>query len=348
MTKQRTAVDLFCGAGGLTQGLKQAGFRVVGAIEFHPTYADTYAMNHKKTRLITADITTVDPIQFMRDLGLEPGELDLLAGCPPCQGFSTIGTRNRGMLDDPRNELVFEIYRFAKEMLPKTIMMENVPALANDKRLSDLINSLIDLGYNIDVKTLDMSSYNVPQFRRRMILIASRIGKVEIHTQIKESANTVTVRQTISSLPTVGTSGDALHDYKVRMSQVVAQRIAAIPLDGGSRSALDESLVLKCHKQTTGFKDVYGRMAWDKPAPTITCGCVNPSKGRFLHPEENRAITLREAALLQTFPIDYQFSLDSGRQGVATMIGNALPPKFIEYHAETIKTHIREAELRSV
>ena len=104
--------------------------------------------------------------------------------------------------------------------------------------------------------------------------------------------------------------------------------------------------MLECHRKTGGFKDVYGRMAWDKPAPTITGGCTNPSKGRFLHPEENRAITLREAALLQTFPPNYKFSLGSGREGVATMIGNALPPRFIEFHAKTIKTHIKEAEKR--
>jgi DNA (cytosine-5)-methyltransferase 1 len=344
MTKHRKAIDLFCGAGGLTQGLKQAGFRVVGAIESHPTCAATYALNHSKTKLKEADITSVDPAAFMHELKLERGELDLLAGCPPCQGYSTIGTRNRGVKDDPRNELVFEIVRFAKVFLPKTIMMENVPALTSDKKMMDIMGELKSMGYSTDIKVLDLSEFRVPQIRKRMILVASRVGIIQIKRRKWGSKRKSTVRETISALPPVGTSGDKLHDIVENRSNLVVRRIAAIPKDGGSRDSLSGSLRLACHNKTSGFRDVYGRMSWDKPAPTITGGCNNPSKGRFIHPDENRAITLREAALLQTFPIDYQFSFASGREGVARMIGNALPPQFIEFHARAIKTHIKAVE----
>jgi len=336
----RLAIDLFSGAGGLTQGLKQAGFRVVGAVEFHPTYAESYLMNHPEVDLKVGDITTVEPSAFMRKLKLKTGELDLLAGCPPCQGYSTIGTRNRGKKDDPRNELVYQVLRFALVFRPKTIMMENVPALAKDARLVKLKAGLEACGYKIDVKILNMSHYGVPQARRRMILLASRLGKIEVIAQELDSKHMATVRDAIAFLPPVGGSGDSLHDIVEQRKPKTQKMVALIPKDGGSRTDLPSKYQLECHKKTTGFKDVYGRMAWDKPAPTITGGCSQPSKGRFLHPAENRTITLREAALLQTFPRDYKFSFKSGKQGVATMIGNALPPTFIQFHANSLLQHL--------
>jgi DNA (cytosine-5)-methyltransferase 1 len=339
--KNRTAIDLFSGAGGLTQGLKQAGFTVVGAVENHPTYAESYGLNHPKTNLKLDDITKINPIEYAKELGLKVGELDLLAGCPPCQGYSTIGTRNRGKKDDPRNELVYEVLRFAIAFQPKTIMMENVPALNNDDRLKRLVDELKKLGYEVDHKVLKMSHYNVPQARRRMIMLASRFDDIEVVKQELDEDKMKTVREAISFLPPKGDSKDPLHDTTDNRSEKVKKRIAMIPKDGGSRSDLGEEHQLECHKRTTGFRDVYGRMAWDKPSPTITGGCNNPSKGRFIHPEENRVITLREAALLQTFPADYKFSFKSGKTGVAMMIGNALPPTFIEFHARKLIKHLQ-------
>ncbi|MDR3298270.1 MAG: DNA cytosine methyltransferase [Candidatus Nomurabacteria bacterium] len=338
-----TAIDLFSGAGGLTQGLKQAGFNVVGAIESQPTYAESYFMNHPEVDLRNKDITTIDPKEYMNDLKLKKGQLDLLAGCPPCQGYSTIGTRNRGKRDDPRNELVYEVLRFAVAFRPKTIMMENVPALATDERLRKLRAELEKIGYKIDVKVLNMSKYDVPQARRRMIMLASRIGKLDVISQELDSDKMKTVRDAISFLPPVGCSHDPLHDIVEYRSNKVQKLISLVPKDGGSRTDLPEEYQLECHKKTSGFKDVYGRMSWDKPSPTITGGCSQPSKGRFLHPEENRTITLREAALLQTFPKNYKFSFKSGKQGVATMIGNALPPTFIQFHALNVVTHLNNS-----
>jgi DNA (cytosine-5)-methyltransferase 1 len=335
------AIDLFCGAGGLTQGLKQAGFNVVGAVEFHPTYAESFKLNHPKTNLKVDDITKVDPLEWAKEIGMKPGELDLLAGCPPCQGYSTIGTRNRGKKNDPRNELVYEVLRFAIALKPKTIMMENVPALAGDDRLKSLRAQLELLGYKIDVKVLKMTHYGVPQNRRRMIMLGSRYDNIEVVKQELDTDKMVTVRDAISVLSPAGLADDPLHvaDEKKR-SDKVKKLISLIPKNGGSRTDLPEEYQLECHKRTTGFRDVYGRMAWDQPSPTITGGCNNPSKGRFLHPEEDRVITLREAALLQTFPKDYRFSFKSGKGGVAVMIGNALPPVFIEFHAKNILRHL--------
>ncbi len=338
--KKRTAIDLFSGAGGLTQGLKQAGFNVIGAIESVPTYAESYQMNHPRVNLKVSDITKVDPIKYMEELGLTSGELDLLAGCPPCQGYSTIGTRNRGQRNDPRNELIYEVFRFAAALQPKTIMMENVPALNKDVRLKRLIEELENIGYHVDHKVLKMSNYGVPQGRRRMIMLASRLDNIEVVKQEIDEDKVVTVRDAISLLPIAGLSNDPLHDALSNPTEKVKRLITMIPKDGGSRTDLSEEYQLECHKRTNGFKDVYGRMAWDKPAPTITGGCNNPSKGRFLHPEEDRVITLREAALLQTFPVNYKFSFRSGKAGVATMIGNALPPAFIEFHARNIIEHL--------
>ena len=318
---------------------------MIGAVESVSTYAESYRMNHPKTNLIESDITKINPTDYMKELGLKVGELDLLAGCPPCQGYSTIGTRNRGKKDDPRNELVYEVLRFAIAFQPKTIMMENVPALNNDDRLKRLVDELKKLGYAVDHKVLKMSHYNVPQARRRMIMLASRFDGIEVVKQELDEDKMKTVREAISFLPPKGDINDPLHDTTDNRSDKVKNRIAMIPKDGGSRSDLGEEHQLECHKRTSGFRDVYGRMSWDKPSPTITGGCNNPSKGRFIHPEENRVITLREAALLQTFPAEYRFSFKSGKTGVAMMIGNALPPTFIEFHAKKIIKHLDMASV---
>lgn len=342
--KKRVAVDLFAGAGGLSQGLKDASFRVIGAIENDGECAATYRLNHPDTLLLEKDIQSVNAISFMQRLGLRSGELDLLAGCPPCQGYSTIGTRNKPVDNDQRNELVYEILRFTLALRPKTVMMENVPALAKNARLERICQGLSNAGYALDVKILDMVHFGVPQKRRRMILLASRLGRIEVLSKKNDKLGMVTVRNTIGNLPAVGRSGDPLHDSKATHGSRVSQFISMVPKDGGSRKDVDEVYQLECHKRTTGFRDVYGRMAWDKPSPTITGGCGNPSKGRFIHPLENRAITLREAALLQTFPPQYNFSLSSGRSRIATMIGNALPPRFINFHAGYLLNHLKLQE----
>ncbi|HJP93608.1 MAG TPA: DNA cytosine methyltransferase [Pyrinomonadaceae bacterium] len=338
--KKPRAIDLFSGCGGLTLGLKQAGFRVIGAVECDTLAATTYKANHPSVRVWTKDIRTVSVAEIKRKLRLKRGQLDLLAGCPPCQGFSTITTRNgnKKRSTDPRNDLVFEFMRFVRGLRPKAIMLENVPGLAKNWRLRKILAELRRQGYECTTGVLNAADYGVPQRRRRFILMAGHRMKIEF---AREARSRQLVRDAIKHL-SKRTRTHALHNYKERRSQKVIKRIKQIPPNGGSRSALDKKAQLKCHKKSDGFRDVYGRMAWDDVAPTITTGCFNPSKGRFLHPTRHRAITLREAALLQSFPKTYFFSLERGRIAVAEMIGNALPPEFIRRHAKNVARTLYE------
>ena len=342
--KKYTAIDLFCGAGGLTVGLKKAGFDVLAGVEFNQIAAETYKLNNRKAKIYLRDICSLSPNEVMRDLKLQRGELDLLAGCPPCQGFSSHRTRNKPIsLTDKRNDLVFEFIRYVEAFLPKTVMLENVPALAKDWRINEIEAKLKSLGYYIDAsfaQVKDAANFGVPQRRKRLLVKASRFGNI---AEAKPSKRRCTVWDAISHLPTPGSNGDPLHDLPAQRSEKVQKLISLVPKNGGSRTALPEIYWLDCHRKRPGsYRDVYGRMAWKDVAPTITSGCTNPSKGRFLHPQEDRPITLREAAILQTFPARYKFSMSRGKEAVALMIGNALPPKFIWKQAVQYVAHLKE------
>lgn len=333
-----SAIDLFCGCGGLTLGLRRAGFKVVAAIDNDPLSTATYEENHRRTNLVRGDIRSIDPVNLMGELGLASGDLDLIAGCPPCQGFSTLRTLNGGRdVDEPMNDLVHEFVRFVQVFLPKTLMMENVPALLGDHRFARIEQKLGILGYSCAADLFDAQSYGVPQRRLRMILVGARDGCPRVARPAKRRR---TVAGTIRKLERPAASEDALHNYRVRRTERVMSLIRQLPKSGGSRTDLSEEHQLECHRRLDGFKDVYGRMAWGKPAPTITGGCINPSKGRFIHPEEDRAITLREAALLQGFPSSYRFDVSKGRYPLARIIGNAFPPKFAEHHARALYRHL--------
>ncbi len=335
------AVDLFSGCGGLTQGLKNAGFKVVGAVEIDSRAVATYAANHPEVAVKQADIGTVDPATFMGELGLAAGDLDLLCGCPPCQGFSKIRTKNGSKRNrDKRNGLSSEMLRFAKILRPKAVMMENVPGLIKHKSFKDLCSGLKRLGYRVHAEIADVQHFAVPQRRRRLILLAG----FGFHINLAPLARSYrTVRDAIGKLPPPGGTGDAVHDCPERRSEHVMRIIRDIPKNGGSRTDLPEDRQLACHKNCDGFHDIYGRMSWDEVAPTITGGCFNPSKGRFLHPDQDRAITLREAALLQTFPRKYHFDLTAGKEAAALMIGNALPPELIRRQALQVRKAIAAA-----
>jgi DNA (cytosine-5)-methyltransferase 1 len=312
------AIDLFSGCGGLTLGLKQAGFRVLAAVELDPLAVETYVVNHKRVRLWQRDIRRVSVAETMRALNLARGELDLLAGCPPCQGFSSMTTLNgKRQMRHPQNDLVFDFLRFVRRLLPKAVMLENVPGLARSGQFRKLRAALGRLGYACEYTVLDAAKYGVPQRRRRFVLVGSRISTVRF---AREARVRRTVRHALTKLGKRARE-DALHTLGEKRSRRIAALIRRIPKNGGSRLDLGSARQLQCHRACDGFKDVYGRMAWNDSAPTITGGCVNPSKGRFLHPTKNRTITLREAALLQTFPPAYFFSLRRGKFAVAQMIG---------------------------
>lgn len=328
--KRLTAIDLFAGAGGLSEGLRQAGFAVAGAIELDALAARTYALNHR-LQPVQDDIRRVDATAFARRIGIPIGRLDVLAACPPCQGYSTLRTHNRThAVSDARNDLVTECLRFVEALCPRVVLIENVPGLLKDARLSLVRSRLADFGYTTDARVVDAADFGVPQRRKRMVLVGVREGVPAFPLLCPERR---TVRDAIGSLPPPGRTGDRLHDWPESRSERVAKRIRSIPRNGGSRADLPLDLQLPCHRDSDGFKDVYGRMFWDRVAPTITSGCYNPSKGRFLHPDQDRCITLREAALLQAFPHDYQFCLSRGKAAAAAMIGNALPPELARRHA---------------
>ncbi len=331
------AVDLFAGCGGMSEGLRQAGFDVIAAVEIDKYAAKTYRMNHPDTVLFEEDIRSLHADGIKELLNGEP--LHLLAGCPPCQGFSSIRRLNRKQaVEDERNDLLLEFLRFVEELEPLTIMLENVPGIANYAIFQFVVERLQELGYNPKYDILKVADYGVPQRRKRLVLVGSLLGELEVQ---RCSIRPVTVQETIGKLEHVDETEDPVHMIYPRHTPPIQERISLIPKNGGSRSDLPKKHRLKCHeKENVGFNDVYGRLRWEDVSSTITGGCLNPSKGRFLHPEEDRCITAREAALLQTFPPQYKFAVDIPRSALALQIGNALPPKFCRIQARNIRVHL--------
>lgn len=334
------SIDLFSGVGGLTQGLRKAGFQTKMAFEIDELASFVYRLNHKTTKVITKDIREVNIEDVKKKLKGNP--IHLLAGCPPCQGFSSIRRLNKpAPVEDQRNTLINEFVRFVVELKPYTFMMENVPGLALHESFEKALKKLEDAGYfKPDWKIVNVRDYGVPQNRKRLVLVGSRLAPIQVAPPVKKRT---TVRQAIGSLPLPEESDDLLHKVFPTHTEEIMQFIEAIPHDGGSRKDLGASRQLKCHqKENVGFNDVYGRLRWDDYSTTITGGCLNPSKGRFLHPEQNRCISAREASMIQSFPSTYIFPADAPRTKIALMIGNALPPEFCKIQAKNIKNHILE------
>jgi DNA (cytosine-5)-methyltransferase 1 len=338
---QFSAIDLFAGGGGGSEGLKQAGFNIIAAVENDLKVIDTYKANHPETKLFTCDIRFLSA-QSIKKLLPKEKSLDLLVGCPPCQGFSSLTYKYKR--EDERNSLILEMGRLVKQLRPKMVMMENVPGIATkgDHYLEEFRSTLKKLGYKFSSSILQVADYGVPQQRRRFVLLASLSGEVSLPAKTHSSRKT-------DGLPLWKSVSEALRGIKppVTMSQCVnnggpksynwhvirdltpinIERIKHIR-PGGSRYDIPDKLRPNCHKGLNeGFANVYGRMSWESPSPTITGGCTTLSKGRFGHPEENRTISVREAARLQTFHDDYIFETDH-MDIVCKIIGNALPVKF--------------------
>lgn len=332
------SIDLFSGIGGLSLGLKEAGFDVIASIEIDEYAVKGYKLNHPDTIVFQEDIRNLDTSNIKKLLNGEP--LHLLAGCPPCQGFSSVRRLNKKQsVRDDRNQLVLEFLRFVKELKPLTVMMENVPGLKDYYLFKLLYKELKKLGYNPKYNIINVREYGIPQNRKRLILVGSVLGDLNI----AEGQNIkTTVREIIGKLPKPEESNDAVHKIIPTHTPKIMEMIKKIPKNGGGRKDVPE-YTLNCHKKPNiGFNDVYGRLRWDDYSTTITGGCLNPSKGRFLHPEQNRCISAREAALLQSFPIDYKLPVDIPKTKLALLIGNALPPKFSLVQAKNIKQHIIE------
>ena len=324
------AVDLFCGAGGLTAGLLQAGIQVKAGYDIEAACAYAYEYNNQGAKFILQDVQTVTATQIQAHYST--GAIRLLAGCAPCQPFSTYN-QGRNTRSDKKWPLLYSFARLIQEVQPELVTMENVPDVIKHEVYHDFICELRKQGYQVWAEKVNCANYGIPQIRRRHVLLASRIGRVALLSPTHIDTP-VTVRDTIAQLPQLKSGEqdkqDKLH-HCTKLSSLNLKRIQASK-PGGSWHDWPENLRAACHRKASGqtYRNVYGRMEWDKPAPTMTTLCVGFGNGRFGHPEQDRGISLREAALFQSFPINYQFSPPEQTHSisaVARMIGNAVPVK---------------------
>ncbi|MDX9755973.1 DNA cytosine methyltransferase [Sulfurimonas sp. RIFOXYB12_FULL_35_9] len=339
------AIDLFCGAGGVTRGLLDAGIDVIAGFDIDISLKKVYEENNirknglkvqyfdKKVESITKkDIYNLVGSKTARKTNKEKF---LLAGCAPCQPFS-LKNKNRNDKTDHRRTLITYFADLVKETKPDFVFMENVAGLANlePDNLKYFLKTLKDEEFSVATGIVNAKNYGVPQNRKRFVVLASKESKVQIpegeYDGVTKSYKTVgDVIKNILPIK-AGESHPSIHNHtSSNLKDINMQRIRSTSKNGGSRTEWDDSLILECHKNFEGHKDVYGRMCWEKPAPTLTTKFFSYSTGRYGHPEQDRAISLREGALLQSFPENYIF-FDASIQRVAKQIGNAVPPKMAE------------------
>lgn len=351
--KKIIAVDLFCGAGGLTTGLKAAGIDVVGGVEFDSDAANTYRANHPHTHLFQQDIKSLSGNDILKTLGV--AKIDLLAGCPPCQGFSSLTFKNKK--EDPRNFLILEFLRLVRELNPQVIMLENVPGLA--KRGLHLFQQFLDgiraEGYIPDFRVLQVADFGVPQKRRRLVMLAGKNFQIPIpKPQYAENAvgglkKWVSLKEAIGNMPKPFFVSDLKEKSYASVNWNVARHLSDINLKrlqalcpGASRYDIPKKLRPKCHQNSnSGFGNVYGRLKWDEPSVTITRGCITLSMGRFGHPEQDRALSVREAATIQTFPKNYKFAVKN-LEKACLQIGNAFPCLLAKHLGEQVNKYYKE------
>lgn len=337
------AIDLFCGAGGLTHGLISAGIDVVAGIDLDPECKWAYEENNN-AKYINANISDVSGQDLLR---LWPkGSIRVLAGCAPCQPFSRYrkGSPESG---DEKWKLLNEFGRLVKETSPDVITMENVPGLIKHSVFEKFVNSLKRQKYKVWYGVVNCQEYGVPQKRQRLVLLASKISGIDLIPPTHEKNSYLTVKDAISSLPYLE-SGKADPEDPLHVSQGLSplnmMRMKQ-SLPGGTWKDWDPNLVAECHKKSSGktYTSVYGRMTWDEPAPTMTTLCFGFGNGRFGHPEQDRGISLREAALLQSFPRNYIFT-EPGKKiklgVIGRLIGNAVPVKLGEAVGKSIMKNI--------
>lgn len=323
-------IDLFCGAGGLTYGLRKAGICIVAGIDIDPTCEYPYTSNND-ARFIKADVREIKGKDL---INLYPKSAHkLLAGCAPCQPFSPFRRGGRNYKDEDWS-LLREFGRLIFEIKPELVTMENVPDLASKRIFRNFVRALQARRYSVDWKSVYCPPFGIPQHRRRLVLVASLIGQAHVPTGHLEPDQFKTVRDTIAILPRISAGNicpsDRLHKARSLSDKNLRRMRSSRP--GGTWREWSRSLRAPCHRKRTGasYQSVYARMDWDTPSPTITTLAYNFGTGRFGHPSQDRAITLREAALLQSFPRKYRFV--KGKEPVyflrvGRLIGNAVPPR---------------------
>lgn len=341
-------VDLFCGIGGLSYGMKRQGFDVIAGFDIDKSCEYSYETNNE-AKFYSQDVNSVTKKQI--DDLFAGYSIRVLAGCAPCQPFSSYAFKVKEK-DQNKYDLLYQFGRLITEVLPDIVTMENVAQILAFKPkpvLDDFLALLKRNGYEVSVNKVFCPDYGIPQTRKRLVLLASRIGKIDLIPPTHKPDNYVTVRDAIGNLPALAAGEtdpkDSLHRARA-LSDINLKRIRATPYGGGWKDWPVE-LMLECHKRREGesFASVYGRMKWDEPSPTMTTLCTGLGNGRFGHPEQDRAITPREAALLQTFPMDYRFFSpeDVVALGKASRyIGNAVPPRLGEITAISISKHLKE------
>ena len=349
LKKEIKVIDLFCGIGGLSYGLIKEGLDVIAGVDNDESCKFGYEYNNK-TNFIHKDILEVSPEEINELFGYGKNTIRVLVGCAPCQPFSNLNPKR---ITEKQLAPLEKFGSLVEETLPDIVSMENVGGLANVKKypiFKTFIDTLEKNDYEYKYEIVDLSEYGVPQSRKRLVLLASRFGEIQLIKKTHENKK-VTVRDVIKDMEPIRdgevSAKDQLHQSP-KLTSKNLKRIKSTPHDGGSSRSWDESLVLDCHKKDTGKTyrgTVYGRMRWDEPAPTMTTHCIGIGNGRFGHPEQDRAISLREAAMFQTFPKSYKFSdptesLVTTR--IAKFIGNAVPVRLGSVIAKSIKTHIRQ------
>lgn len=347
MKKGVVAVDLFCGAGGLTRGLLDAGIKVKKGFDINSKFKKTYEKNNPEAIFISKDVSRLNRDEILDGIDIKNNYF-LLAGCAPCQPFSAINRRN--LKGDKRKSLLLQFGRVVEETKPNFIFIENVPGLATGKGkkiFEEFKKKLDSMNYFYVYDVVDAKDYGVPQKRKRLILIASDKGHIEFPEKTygkgKSLIPYIRVRDVISHYPAIrdGSRHNKIPNHETRLlSEINRKRMNLTKKNGGSRKDLPDNLKLKCHEKHEGHTDVYGRMRWDDVAPTLTCKCTSISNGRFGHPTQRRGISVREAAALQTFPDDYVFyeSLTLN----TLMVGNAVPPLLAKQFGNVFLKNIGE------
>lgn len=365
------AIDLFSGCGGVSCGLVNSGFDVTGAVEINKDAARIYKNYHKlkNVNIIVDDIFNVDGFNLLKNSKINVDDLYLMAGCPPCQNFSSQNRTGKLKSDEEKKALLMQYLRIIKQVYPPFILLENVSGIVSPSN-KNILDSFIDQlkNENDNIKEhqyfvvsdiLNAADFGVPQRRHRFVLHAVRKDMYDIlsnqnveiglpsktHSQIGNNGlkKWVSVWDAICDLPPIK-AGQHLNTETTKnhtcanLSEINLQRMKYIRENGGSRDSLPDSMKLNCHKNYSGHKDVYGIMDPNLPAPTMTGGCLSYSKGRFGHPFQNRAISIREAARIQTFPDDFIFDDCTTKSGL--QIGNAVPVKLVEASARVILEEI--------
>ncbi len=328
------AIDMFCGIGGMSYGMRMAGIDIRAGLDSDRACIGPYGKNNCAEG-ICAEAGAYD-FRQMKKL-YSPNTVKVLAGCPPCQPFSPLYNKDRAK--DLRWGLIGQFLNAITTLAPHIIIMENVRGVAKTKEFADFTKKIQLMGYFADYRIVNCAGYGVPQERKRLVLLASKLGEIRIPPPTLHKGQYVTVGQTIRGMPPMPNGKDPLHRC-IKLGPLNTERIRQSK-PKGSWKDWDPKILPECYKKNTGktFTSVYGRMGWENVAPTITTQFYNYGAGRFGHPQEDRALSIREGALLQTFPKDYFFGEKISLYKTGKHIGNAVPPKFAEAMAKKIIAH---------